>query len=599
MKCPKCNIENPLEAPFCSNCETPLPSSAKTRPSSTQVLDNGSIFVDRYQVLEYLGAGGMGEVYKVFDKKIKKEITLKILKPDTADDEMIKRFCNELKYGREIFHKNVCRLHDINENQGIHYITMEYVQGEDLGKVIKKKGKLDIVEAISIATQIGEGLFETHKLGIVHRDLKPNNIMIDNNGNARIMDFGIARSMAASTSLTTTTVVLGTPAYMSPEQSKGKKVDQRSDIYSLGVILCEMVTGSTPHVRSKLNLRISQDLKRVILKCMEEDVEKRYQEVDELLTELKRILDKISGKSRSKILIASVSIIFVGVLFYLGITYFKKDIENITQETNKPESYEKLQFPFKAIEPKAEKTYKDDSECWEAVFHNEAVMIYIPEGKFTMGSNDGDKDEKPHEVNLDGYWIGKYEVTFDQYDKYCAETGKERPDDEGWGRGKRPVINISWNDAEDYCKWLSDKTELTFRLPTEAEWEKAARGTDGRKYPWGNLPLNNNLSYYNQEGNGTKSVGFYPAGASPYGLLDTAGNGWEWCLDWYPETSYTNPLLEDSSDPSPGSKKVARGGCWKDILEDLRCSNRNKASPTAFNNALGFRLCLEIKKDKL
>jgi len=249
------------------------------------------------------------------------------------------------------------------------------------------------------------------------------------------------------------------------------------------------------------------------------------------------------------------------------------------------------------LNQKAKNIYKNEKGFWEAEFDYEIVVVYIPKGEFTMGSNDGDSDEKPaHKIYLDGYWIGKYEVTFDQYDQYCNENNIIKPDDEGWSRRKMPVINVSWNDALEYTKWISRKIGLTFRLPTEAEWEKAARGNNGRKYPWGNTFFNNGRACYNQEGTRSKSIGFYTSSVSPYGLLDMSGNVWEWCLDWYSEKFYTNSPTRNPNGPFSGSKRVARGGSWKDTIESLRCSNRNKASPIARNNALGFRLCLDIKK---
>jgi len=206
----------------------------------------------------------------------------------------------------------------------------------------------------------------------------------------------------------------------------------------------------------------------------------------------------------------------------------------------------------KALESKAKRIYKNDKGFWEAEYEDGIVMVYIPASEFTMGSNDGRDNEKPpHKVQLEGYWIGKYEVNFDQYDKYCEKTNKKKPSDRDWGRGKRPVIDVSWNDANEYCKWLSQKIGLKFKLPTEAQWEKAARGSDGRKYPWGNSPPSGKKvnfadtqvwlqEKYRWADKGiddgyayTAPVESYPQGTSPYGILNMAGNVWEWCNDWY------------------------------------------------------------------
>src|SRR5512139_352143 len=204
MKCQKCQAENPSESSFCSKCGARIePPTAeipalKTETFQTAVreLTTGSTLAGRYQVIEELGRGGMGRVYKVFDTKIKEKIALKLIRPEVASDrDTIERFNNEIRLARRIGHRNVCKMFDLGEGEGAHFITMEYVHGEDLKSMIHMSGSLSLGMLLSVGRQVCDGLAEAHSLGIVHRDLKPQNIMIDKHGNAKIMDFGIARSV--------------------------------------------------------------------------------------------------------------------------------------------------------------------------------------------------------------------------------------------------------------------------------------------------------------------------------------------------------------------------------------------------------------------
>ena len=314
VKCPKCHFENPETQKWCGECGTQIPSLKDIHPEVTETfqtpvkeLTTGSTFAGRYQIIEELGKGGMGKVYKVFDKEIEAKIALKLIKPEVAADKnSIERFRNELKIARDISHKNICRMYDLGKEAGNYFITMEYVSGEDLKSFIRRSQQLVVGTAIFIAKQVCDGLAEAHKLGVVHRDLKPGNIMIDREGNAKIMDFGIARSVSAK-GITGAGVMIGTPEYMSPEQAEAKEVDHRSDIYSLGIILYEMATGRVPFdgdtalsiamkhkgeipkSPKQFNPNIPDDLSGVILKCLEKDRAKRYQSAAEVRSELEKI----------------------------------------------------------------------------------------------------------------------------------------------------------------------------------------------------------------------------------------------------------------------------------------------------------------------
>ena len=327
-KCPKCRTENADSSLFCSGCGTRLEAAkefslfqTETLESSPPELNTGTIFAGRYQIIEELGKGGMGRVYRALDKKLNEEMALKLIRPEVAPDEKtIERFSNELKLARKIGHRNVGRMYELLEEKGTHFITMEYVAGEDLKSFIRRSRQIVAGTAVSIAKQICEGLAEAHRLGVIHRDLKPGNIMIDREGNAKIMDFGIARSLSADP-ITGAGVMIGTPQYMSPEQVEGKAVDERSDIYSFGIILYEMLTGQVPFdggtpfsigIKQKserprnpgeFNPQIPEELSRLILKCLEKEKEKRFQRVEEVLAALLKIKSRAlpAGATSAKV----------------------------------------------------------------------------------------------------------------------------------------------------------------------------------------------------------------------------------------------------------------------------------------------------------
>ncbi|MEA2099437.1 MAG: formylglycine-generating enzyme family protein [Campylobacterota bacterium] len=226
----------------------------------------------------------------------------------------------------------------------------------------------------------------------------------------------------------------------------------------------------------------------------------------------------------------------------------------------------------------------------------------IKAGSFMMGSNSGGSDEKPlHKVTIAyDFYMGKYEVTFKEYDKFCDATNRKKPDDRGWGRGDRPVINVSWHDAKAYTKWLSKKEGKTYRLPTEAEWEYAARAGTNTKYSFGDSDssLDSYAWYYKNSYNKGKShadYGTHKVGEkkpNQWGLYDMHGNVWEWCEDWYKDSYKNTP--KDGTDNNSGSQnyKVLRGGSWYYSSNFLRSAFRNRNFPSNTVNGNGFRVVL-------
>jgi serine/threonine protein kinase len=280
----------------------PEPSTLPPTPTlGSQALNTLS---GRYEILGEAGHGSMGNVYKARDRETGETVALKLLKPEIASDQaMMDRFKNELLFARKITHKNVCRVYEFNRVGGIAYTSMEFVEGESLRSVLNRFGGLPTRKTIDLVLQICSGLKEAHAQGIVHRDLKPENVMIDVQGNVKIMDFGIARSMEAGTRLTGS--LAGTPAYMAPEQVAGKPVDYRTDIYSLGLIMYEVFTGTPafqadnavavalkqmrefPTPPHEVDPNIPVSIERAILKCIEKEATKRFQSIGELETVLR------------------------------------------------------------------------------------------------------------------------------------------------------------------------------------------------------------------------------------------------------------------------------------------------------------------------
>jgi tetratricopeptide (TPR) repeat protein/predicted Ser/Thr protein kinase len=330
MQCPLCQADNPPTADHCTKCSTPLPLADMTisgtavgtavggtqawsvavtpRPSSEAAakgqLEPGTLLAERFEILQLLGQGGMGAVYKARDTELERLVALKLIRPELASHpEILRRFKQELILAREVTHRNVIRIFDLGQAQGIKFITMEYVEGRDLKGQIHEKGKFTADEAVPVVLQIAAALEAAHTAGVVHRDLKPQNVMSDKDGRVYVMDFGIARSLEHQ-GMTQTGALMGTPEYMSPEQAKGEKVDARSDLFALGIIFYEMLTGISPFKAdtamammfkrtqeratplAQMNLGIPGVISDIVSKCLEIKTEERYQSAREVISDL-------------------------------------------------------------------------------------------------------------------------------------------------------------------------------------------------------------------------------------------------------------------------------------------------------------------------
>jgi eukaryotic-like serine/threonine-protein kinase len=277
-------------------------------------------FGPRYRLGRMLGEGGMGAVYKAYDKELDRTVALKLVKPGLADNPMaVQRFKQELLLASKISHRNVLRIHDLGEFGGTRFISMAFIEGEDLHHLLARLGKLPLERAFKIARQLCAGLEAAHNEGVVHRDFKPQNILLDSEEHAYISDFGLSKSFGSDvTGMTRSGEMLGTPRYMAPEQVQGGRIDNRADLYALGLILYEMVTGDIPfqaestvqliykHVHEQprdpreLNPEIPEWLARVIMKCLEKDPAARYANASEILEAINTATAPPPSKARKR-----------------------------------------------------------------------------------------------------------------------------------------------------------------------------------------------------------------------------------------------------------------------------------------------------------
>lgn len=334
MVCPHCRTPNPEGASVCLQCQTPIdPDEATIVMAETESgaaaavarqaagwsqatnlhpeaagtaipIEPGMVLADRYEILQLLGEGGMGAVFSARDRELDRIVALKIIRPELARNaQVLRRFKQELVLARQVTHRNIIRIFDLGSDRGTRFITMEYIEGADLSSVLTRRGKLPAREAVDIVRQVCRGLEAAHAEGVVHRDLKPHNIMIYGQGKVLVMDFGIARSMSES-HVTRTGALVGTPTYMSPEQAQGQPVDARSDLYTLGIIFYELLTGKPPfeadnpmatlvrRIQEKpvppveVEASVPPPLNQIVLKMLATLPENRYQTAAEILADL-------------------------------------------------------------------------------------------------------------------------------------------------------------------------------------------------------------------------------------------------------------------------------------------------------------------------
>jgi serine/threonine-protein kinase len=560
--------------------------------------------LDKYQITGVIGKGAAGVVYEGFDATLQRKVAIKVVRPQGFDPEeasMKARFEREALAAAGLNHPNIVTIFDYGEFEKKPAIVMEYARGRTLKDCVDMGKPFEISEIVSIISQILDALSYCHKRNIIHRDIKPANIILSDDNLIKVTDFGVAH--VESSELTQTGVIIGTPSYMSPEQFSGRKADGRSDLFSTGVILYELlaeerpfvgasitsimhsVVNVQPRVPSKVNTRITTAFDSVIKKALAKDPDKRYQSAEEFAAALKQAFEKsapkkaagTSGSKNYKFVLAGV--VIAAIVVILLSTNFIPYLKRVVTESKPP-----------GPEP-------DVSE-----------MILIPEGEFIMGSDKYTNERPQQTIYLDSYHIDRFLVANGDFSQFAEATGYQtdaekagygsvrfgyrwkkvpaanwrRPDGVTSIEGKEdhPVTQVSFNDALAYCEWKGKD------LPTEAQWEKAARGAEGNEYPWGNSEPDDTLANYDDIIGTTTAVDLYQKGQSVYGVYDMAGNVNQWCKDFYStgERKSENPI-----GPAGGKEHVVKGGSFIEGVDNLRSAHRDRYKSNYSSYLFGFR----------
>jgi formylglycine-generating enzyme required for sulfatase activity len=706
-----------------------------------------------YFVFERIGAGSMAEVYKALQPSMDRLVGIKILSPALSHDpQFVARFRREVQIVASLEHPHILPVIDFGEGEGTFYLVMRYVGGGTLNDLIDQ-GPISPPMALRYLSEVGEALDYAHQRRVVHRDVKPRNVLLDQLGNPFLADFGLARLIEGGHITPSGVEMIGTPHYMSPEQARGQPVDGRSDLYALGVVLYQMLTGRVPfeadstvgiimkHINNPAPAiteawpELPEALNAVMAKAMAKEPDERYQMAHELTQAVAGALgtsvmagpivtrpvdgagsglrragagsgltlwrklsilaqwggrrlrsrqpDRLSTlfgrlfptRRQRTLLWGSLLLILVGVFGALsmlsGLSPLAPPAAPAASTTAAQPSSSLTPAPLSATLNHAQQSTSATGTAAALAVgaaasqaalahvakatllaaptasvapHPTRVLsakdlmpeVYVPAGPFLLGSADADRwardDEKPQvRVTLDGFWIDRTEVTVAQFQLFVDLTGHQTDAESGCCAGvysqlggmvfspdrafvvnanwllpeggggnvavpNQPVVQVSWNDAVAYCTWAGR------RLPTEAEWEKAARGPGGLIYPWGNGFEGRRLNFCDKNcsalGHDTTTddtfpragpVGVFVTGASPYDVLDMAGNVREWVHDPYDFRGYSRVPTANPPGLEAGLTRVLRGGSWIDNFKRVRAAARDSNAPDGRDNLTGFR----------
>jgi serine/threonine-protein kinase len=569
-------------------------------------------------------------------------------------------------------------IYELLNTEELAGLVMEYIPGGSLAQRIRQAREsgvpIPVETALQIAIEAALGLSALHERDIVHRDLKPANILIDGRGHARVADLGLVQSPQDYSDrmlLSNPGAQPGTAGYKSPEQEhSGDLLRPPSDIYALGLVLFEVLTGRNygmlpPGARARtLRKEIPVGLDDLLAKMLSESYKERPWDGQKAAELLRKAQSQLAAEQSGKVVSRAQEEIeddpemleMKARIETAGKALAAEKAARLETERKAEQARQlagqkarlkaeaeaaenalaaeqalRLETERKAEQARQQAAEKKRLEQESERKRRELFLELAPgvtmefarvlAGEFLMGSDKakdkqaGDAETPQHKVTLKEYQIGKTPVTNQQFEAFARAAGYQTeaekagkslvwdftkkewvwvpganwqhptgPDSSLQGKASHPVVHVSWNDATAFCKWAG------VRLPTEAEWEKAARGTDGRIYPWGDNAPDANRCNFNQNVKDTTPVGKYsPQGDSPYGCVDMAGNVWEWVNDWWDEKYYQTSPGSNPTGPASGAYRVVRGGSWFTNDYNLRVSYRLRGFPDIGFNNLGFR----------
>ena len=606
-----------------------------------------------YPIERLLSRGGMGEVWLARDpRRGGEEVALKTLRAAYGPEELL-RFQQEAELMLRLDHPHIVKLRAHDLRADVPYLVEDLCPGGSLHDRVREEGALPLSEALHITIKLCDAVAHAHRKGILHRDLKPKNVLFDARGEPCLIDFGLARCTlsASSARLTATGEVLGTPAYMPPEQARGEPVDERADIYGLGCLLYAMLTGVAPFsgrdAHAVLDQVVSGEpprpralrpelprrLEATCLRAMSPDPALRHPTAQALAAALERSLSPAPRTLDRRGLLASAAcallplsgLVALAGWVVVGLPSAPPDSRwlegRLVGASEHPVEVLRPDGPPLRLTPgqafrlsvppgaqlRVERPAAPPGSGHELRARDGSLLLRVPAGRYQLGPSDARR-----EVQFAGVWIGRTEVTWGQFRRYCAEIGRPPPDAritalEGVGfqaEDDHPVWNVSWREAQDYARWAGR------RLPSELEWECAAGGPEGRRFPWGEevpttgrAPTANvgdetvrpvmhaswNITQGYFDGHLFPSpVGSFPRGAAPCGALDMAGNVYEWTQD-----RYVPPPGAPGSEPRDA--RVVRGGCWSDqIVPYAECAYRGRLGEEQRVSFVGFRLAGDL-----